>query len=88
MLPTVTLIFAVFMGIEKALDASDENHIINPMIGFVLTLLACSGFVRAHSAETHCRPLHIVHIFLCVACLLYVRAMLDAVFVLFFFQWQ
>jgi hypothetical protein len=88
MLPTVTVIFAVFMGIEKALDASDENRIINPMIGFVLTLLVCSGFVRVHSADTHYRPLHIVHIFLCVACLLYVRAMVDAVFILFFFQRQ
>ena len=86
MLLTVTVIFAAFAGIERALDASDENRIINPMIGFVLTLLVCSGFVRVHSAET--RPVHIVHVFLCIACLLYVRAMVDAIFALFFFLGQ
>ena len=71
MLLTVTVIFAAFTGIERKLDASDENRIINPMIGFVLTLLVCSGFVRVHSAET--RPVHIVHVFLCIACLLVIK---------------
>lgn len=83
MLFTATVIFAVFMGIERILDASDENRIINPMIGFVLTLLYSSGLVRVFSAET--RPVHMVHVFLYIACLLYVRAMVDAIFVIFFF---
>lgn len=83
MLFTATVIFAVCMGIERMLDASDENRIINPMIGFVLTLLYSSGLVRVCSVET--RPVHMVHVFLYIACLLYVRAMLDAIFVIFFF---
>jgi hypothetical protein len=90
MLFAVTLTFTLFMGIERALDPSDENRIINPMIGFALTLLMCSGFVRVHSVETHTvhGPVHIVHILLCVACLLYVRAMMGAIFAIFFFQAQ
>ena len=86
MLFTATVLFAVFMGIERILDASDENRIINPMIGFVLTLLYSSGLVRVCSVcSVQTRPVHMVHVFLYIACLLYVRAMLDAIFVIFFF---
>jgi hypothetical protein len=82
MLFSIVMLFAVLMVMEKVLDPSTENRVINPMLGFVLTLLICSHFVRMHGGES--RPLHIVHILLCIACLLYVRAMIDFLFMIFF----
>jgi hypothetical protein len=82
MLFSIVLLFVVLMVLEKILDTSSENRIINPMIGFVFTLLIYSRFVRLYGVQTG--PLHIVHIVLCIACLLYVRAMIDFLFVVFF----
>ena len=75
MLLLIVAVFAVLMTLEMQLDASHDNRIINPMLGFVLTLLASAVFVRGHALET--RPLHVVHIVLYIACLLYLRATVD-----------
>ena len=85
MLLTVVVIFALLMALEMQIDASHDNRIINPMLGFVVTLLGSSLLVRGRGPET--RPLHIVHMVLYVACLLYVRAMIDVIF-RFFFETQ
>jgi len=84
MLLTIAAVFAVLMTLEMQLDASYENRIINPVLGFVLTLLASSFFVRGHALET--RPAHIVHIVLYIACLLYVRATVDCILRALFFS--
>jgi len=81
MLLIIAAVFAVMMALEMQLDASHENRIINPVLGFVLTLLASSFFVRGHALET--RPPHIV---LYIACLLYVRATVDCVLRALFFS--
>lgn len=85
MLLTVVVIFALLMALEMQIDASHDNRIINPMLGFVVTLLGSSLLVRGRGPET--RPLHIVHMVLYVACLLYARAMIDVIF-RFFFETQ
>jgi len=82
MLFSIVLLFVVLMVMEKLIDSSSENRVINPMLGLVFTLLVYSHFIRVHGGET--RPLHIVHIVLCVACFLYVRAMIDILFMIFF----
>ena len=82
MLFSIVLLFVVLMTLEKVLDMSGENRIINPMLGFVFTLLIYSHFVRLNGVQTG--PLHLVHIVLCIACLLYVRAMIDFFFLIFF----
>ena len=82
MLLTVVVIFALLMALEMQIDASHDNRIINPMLGFVVTLLGSSLLVRGRGPET--RPLHIVHMVLYVACLLYTRAMIDVIFRFFF----
>ena len=86
MLLVIAAVFAVMMVLEMQLDASHENRIINPVLGFVLTLLASSFFVRGHALET--RPAHIVHMVLYIACLLYVRATVDCALRAFFFPGQ
>ena len=83
MLFIIVMMLTVFMAIEKIVDASHENRIINPTLGVVLTLLVSSFFARLHGGDTH--PSQIIHIFLYVACILYIRAMLDSVFVFFMF---
>lgn len=72
------MMLIVFMAIEKISDASSENRIINPILGVVFTLLVSSIFIRIHGGDTH--PAHILHIFLYITCILYIRAMLDFVF--------
>ena len=82
MLLSIVLLFVVLMVMEKIIDPSSENRVINPMLGLVFTLLVYSHFIRFHGGET--RPLHIVHIVLCMACLLYVRGMIEFLLVIFF----
>ena len=84
MLFSIVLLFVVLMALEKILDTSSENRIINPMLGFVLTLLASAAVVRGSALET--RPLHVVHIVLYIACLLYLRATVDCALRAFFFS--
>lgn len=78
------MMLIVFMAIEKVIDASSENRIINPILGVVFTLLVSSVFVRLHGGDTH--PAHVLHIFLYTTCILYIRAMVDFVFVFFLFS--
>ena len=82
MLRIVVVLFALLMALEMQIDASQDNRIINPMLGFIVTLLGSSVLVRGRGPET--RPLHIVHMVLYIACLLYVRAMIDIIFRFFF----
>ena len=84
MLFVVVMMLAIFMAIEKVIDGSNENRIINPILGVALTLLMSSFFVRLHGGDTH--PSHVLHIFLYVTCILYIRAMIDSVFVFFLFS--
>lgn len=84
MLPIIVAVFAVLTTLEVQLDASRDNRIINPMLGFVLTLLVSSVLVRRHARET--RPLCAVHIVLYIACLLYVRAIVDCTMRTIFFS--
>ena len=81
MLFVIVMLLAVFMAIEKIIDASGENRIINPIIGVVITLLVSSLFARLHGGDT--QPPHVLHIFLYVTVILYIRAMLDSVLVFF-----
>ena len=83
MLLAIAVIFAALMVLEIQVDVSQDNRIINPMLGFVLTLLVSSVIFRGGSAP---RPLHIVHMVLYIACLLYVRAMIDFIFRFFFYR--
>lgn len=84
MLLIIVAVFAVLMTLEMQLDASHDNRIISPMLGFVLTLLASAVFVGGHALET--RPLHVVHIVLYIACLLYLRATVDCILRALFFS--
>jgi len=84
MLFIMVMMLIVFMAIEKVVDASSENRVINPILGVVLTLLVSSAFVRLHGVDTH--PAHVLHIFLYITCILYVRAMVDFVFFFFLFS--
>ncbi len=84
MLFVVVMMLIIFMAIEKVIDGSNENRIINPILGVTLTLLMSSLFVRLHGGDTH--PSHVLHIFLYVTCILYIRAMIDSVFVFFLFS--
>jgi hypothetical protein len=84
MLLIIVAVFALLTTLELQLDASHDNRIITPMLGFVLTLLVSSVVVRGHAPET--RPLHVVHIVLYAACLLYLRATVDCILRAFFFS--
>jgi hypothetical protein len=86
MLLIFAAVFAVLMALEMQLDSSRDNRIINPVLGFVLTLLVSSFLVRGHALET--RPAHIVHMVLYIASLLYVRATVDCALRAFFFPSQ
>ena len=81
----ITLTLILLMVIEKLicylLDVCDENRIINPMLGVVLTLLAYS---RVWLPRVNIQAAHIVHILLYVACIVYIRVMIDFVFMFFF----
>ena len=83
----IILMLTFFMAIETlicyTLDVLDQNRIINPMLGVVLTLLASS---RVWLSEVNVQASHIVHLFLYVVCLVYIRVMLYFVFVAFFFH--
>jgi hypothetical protein len=82
MLLAIVVILTALMALEMQIDVSQDNRIINPILGLVVTLLGSSVICRGGGPEA--RPLHIVHIVLYIACLLYVRAMLDFVFRYFF----
>jgi hypothetical protein len=70
--------------IEKLFDDSVDNRVITPIVGLVLTALVCARVAHAsHGMQQS--PLHVVHILLYIACLLYVRAMLDFFFRNYFF---
>ena len=86
MLLIIVVFFTVLMTLEMQLDMSHENRIINPIIGFVVTLLGSSLIFRGRGPET--RPLHILHMVLFIACLLYVRAMIDVILRFYFFEKQ
>lgn len=87
MLPITMLI--VFMSIEKLicylLNVCEENRIINPMLGVVVTLLVSS---RMWTPRANIQSTHIVHILLCIVCIVYIRVMIGFVFdfILFFFD--
>lgn len=82
MLLAIVVIFTALMALEIQVDVSQDNRIINPMLGLVVTLLGSSAIFRGCGPET--RPLHIVHMVLYIACLLYIRAMIDFIFRFFF----
>lgn len=82
MLLAIVVIFTALMALEMQIDTSHENRIINPMTGLVVTLLASSFIYREGGPDT--TNLQMVHVILYIACLLYVRAMLDFVFRYFF----
>jgi hypothetical protein len=85
MLFSFVLLCTVCMFTEMLFDDSADNRVITPLVGFVLTLLVCARFAQAsHGMQQS--PLHVVHTLLYVACLLYIRGMLDCLFRdLFFF---
>jgi len=70
---------------EMLFDHSADNLVITPLVGFVLTLLVCARFTHA-SCDVPESPLHVVHVFLYIACLFYIRAMLDSIFENFIFD--
>jgi uncharacterized membrane protein YjjP (DUF1212 family) len=83
MLLAFVLLCIVCIVTEMLLDDSAENRVITPLVGFVLTLLVCARFANAPGGLQE-SPVHVVHILLYVACLLYIRGMLDCVFHEFF----
>jgi hypothetical protein len=87
MLMSVVLLCTVCIFVELLFDDSADNRVITPLVGFVLTLLVCARFTHAAHGG-HENPLHVVHTFLCIACLLYIRAMLDCFFRDFVFLHQ
>ena len=84
MLLAFVLLCTVCIVTEMLLDDSAENRVITPLVGFVLTVLVCARFSHmSHGMQDS--PLHVVHILLYIACLFYIRAMLDCLFRHFFF---
>lgn len=84
MLMSFVLLCTVCASIEMLLDDSADNRVITPLVGFVLTALVCARFGHApHGTQES--PSHVVHILLYIACLFYIRAMLDCLFRDFFF---
>ena len=79
MFTSFVLLCTVCIFAERLFDDSADNRVITPLVGFVLTLLLCARFAHAPHG-THESPLHVVHILLYVACLLYIRGMLDCLF--------
>ena len=79
MLLSFVLLCTVCIFIELLCDDSDDNRVITPLVGFVLTLLLCARFTHASYGMQE-SPLHVVHVSLYITCLLYIRAMLDCFF--------
>ena len=79
MLSSFVLLCTVCVLAEMLFDHSADNRVITPLVGFVLTLLVCARFSHmSHGMQDS--PLHVVHILLYIACLFYIRAMLDCLF--------
>ena len=79
MLMSVVLLCTVCIFVEMPFDDSADNRVITPLVGFVLTLLVCARFSHmSHGMQES--PLHVVHVFLYITCLFYIRAMLDCLF--------
>jgi hypothetical protein len=87
MLTSFVLLCTVCIVAEMLFDDSADNRVVTPLVGFVLTLLVCARFAHA-SHDVQESPLHVVHVLLYIACLLYIRAMLDYFFRDFFFPYQ
>jgi hypothetical protein len=79
MLLSFVLLCAVCVCTERVVDDSADNIVITPLVGFVLTLLACARFAHAPQGMPE-SPLHVVHVLLYVACVFYIRSMLDCFF--------
>ena len=79
MLLSFVLLCTVCIFTEMLFDDSADNRVITPLVGFVLTVLVCARFSHmSHGMQDS--PLHVVHILLYIACLFYIRAMLDCFF--------
>ena len=87
MLTSFVLLSTVCIFTERLFDDSADNRVITPLVGFVLTLLACARFAHAPRG-TQESPLHVVHVLLYIACVLYIRGMLDCLFRDFIFLYQ
>jgi hypothetical protein len=87
MLMSFVLLCTVCIFTEMLFDDSPDNRVVTPLVGFVLTLLVCARFAHA-SHGTPESPVHVVHLLLYIACLLYIRAMLDCLVRDFFFYRQ
>ena len=79
MLLSFVLLCKVCVFTERLVDDSADNRVITPLVGFVLTLLACARFAHAPQGMPE-SPLHVVHVLLYVACVFYIRSMLDCFF--------
>ncbi len=79
MLMSFLLLFTLFVFAERLFDDSADNRAITPAVGFVLTVLVCARFAHASPARQD-GALDVVHVFLYITCLLYIRAMLDFFF--------
>ena len=79
MLVTFVLLCTVCIFTEVLFGDSPDNRVITPLVGFVLTLLVCARFTHASSGMQE-SPLQVVHVLLFIACLFYIRAMLDCLF--------
>ena len=60
MLLSFVLLCKVCVFTEWLVDDSADNRVITPLVGFVLTLLACARFAHASHARQE-SPLHVVH---------------------------
>ena len=87
MLLSFVLLCTVCIFTERVFDDSADNRVITPLVGFVLTVLVCARFTHASHRMPE-SPLHVVHTLLYIACLLYIRAMLDCLVRDFFFLHQ
>ena len=85
MLVTFVLLCTLCLCTEVLVGDSADNRVITPLVGFVLTVLVCARFTHA-SCDVPESPLHVVHVFLYIACLFYIRAMLDSIFENFIFD--
>ena len=64
MLFIIVMMLTVFMAIEKIVDASHENRIINPILGVVITLLV-SAFFCPPAWGRHTSVTYTTHISVC-----------------------
>ena len=85
MLMSFVLLCTVCIFTEMLFEDSPDNRVITPLVGFVLTLLVCARFAHApHGMQDS--PVHVVHILLYIACVFYIRALLDCFFREFIFS--